>query len=173
MSNISNNAGYGITGAIEELSTKEITQSININLLTNIQVIRHAMPHLRKQRSGHIINIASIGGFAGALGWSIYSASKFAVIGYTKVLAQDVKELGIKVTVIASGGFRTSFLAEDSRTVPTILIEDYTEVHNNQQKVIQTHGKQIGDPEKAAKVMLDIVESPEPPVVLFIGYDAY
>jgi len=168
-----NNAGFGIAGAIEELSTDEIMRSIQINLLANIHVIRYAMPYLRKQRSGHIINISSIGGFTGALGWSMYSASKFAVIGYTETLAQDIKELGIKATVIAPGGFRTSFLAAESLTVSAGRIEDYTAVHANQQRYFDMHEKQIGDPEKAARVMFDLVADPEPPILLFIGSDAY
>ena len=170
---IVNNAGFGIAGAIEELSTDEITRSIQINLLANIHVIRYAMPYLRKQRSGHIINISSIGGFAGALGWSMYSASKFAVIGYTETLAQDIKELGIKATAIAPGGFRTSFLAAESLTVAVNQIEDYTAVHASHQRYFEMHEKQIGDPEKAARVLYELVADPEPPVVLFIGSDAY
>ena len=170
---IVNNAGFGIAGAIEELSTEEITRSIQINLLANIHVIRYAMPHLRKQRSGHIINISSIGGFTGALGWGMYSASKFAVIGYTETLAQDIKELGIKATVVAPGGFRTSFLTADALTVAANRIEDYTAVHASHQRYFDMDGKQLGDPQKAARVLYELVADPEPPVVLFIGSDAY
>lgn len=168
-----NNAGYGITGTIEELSMEEVKQNLEINLLATIRVIHYALPFLRKQHSGHIINISSIGGFAGALGWPIYTAAKFAVLGYTEVLAQDVKELGIKATVIAPGGFRTSFLSTENLLIAKNRIEDYTAVHKSQENYHETHGNQMGDPEKAAKVMLELVRNPNPPIVLFIGTDAY
>ncbi|WP_160717844.1 SDR family oxidoreductase [Chitinophaga solisilvae] len=170
---IVNNAGYGIGGAIEELSTKEITDSININLLATVQVIRYAMPYLRQQRSGHIINISSIAGLAGATGWSLYAASKAAVIGLTEVLAQDVQELGIKATVIAPGAFRTDFLTSGSLVIAANQIEEYQAVHASYRKYAEMDGQQAGDPLKAAQAMLQLVENPAPPVVLLLGADAY
>ena len=103
----------------------------------------------------------------------MYTASKFAVMGYTEVLANDVKELGIKATVIAPGGFRTNFLAAENLHIAANKIDAYTAVHQSQQKFRETHGKQKGDPEKAAKVIFDLVNNSEPPVVLFLGSDAY
>ncbi len=100
-----NNAGYGIGGAAEELSKAEIDESFAINIFAVLNVVRKAMPLLRAQRSGHIINVSSIAGFAGATGWSVYAAVKSAVIGFSEVLAQDVAALGIKVTVLAPGAF--------------------------------------------------------------------
>jgi NAD(P)-dependent dehydrogenase (short-subunit alcohol dehydrogenase family) len=170
---IVNNAGYGIGGSLEELSIKEMSDSVNVNLLATAWVIHYALPYLRAQRSGHIINISSIAGFSGTTGWSMYSASKFAVIGLTEGLAQDVQELGIKATVIAPGAFRTEFLTSDSLVIADQKIDDYRAVHANREKYNDMNGTQIGSPEKAAKLMVDLVNMPEPPVVLFIGSDAY
>ncbi|HEY0298501.1 MAG TPA: SDR family NAD(P)-dependent oxidoreductase [Arachidicoccus sp.] len=170
---IINNAGYGIFGAVEELSSDEILQSVDINLLAAVFVVKHSLPYLRAQHCGHIINISSIGGFAVGTGRAMYSASKYAVIGLSEALAQDVKELNIKVTAIAPGTFRTSFLAGDSLVVAQNKIEDYKTVHNSEQRYADMNGKQIGDPELAVKVIMDIAENPEPPAVLFIGSDAY
>jgi len=170
---IVNNAGYGVGGAIEELSTQEIYDSLNINLLATVHVTRFALPYLRSQRSGHIINISSIAGFSSTTGWSMYSASKYAVIGLTEGLAQDVKELGIWATVVAPGAFRTEFLTAGSLVIAGKRIADYTGVHANQERYQQMDRHQIGDPLKAAQVMVAITELPEPPVVLFLGSDAY
>lgn len=170
---IVNNAGYGIGGSLEELSIKEIGASVNVNLMATAWVIHYALPYLRQQHSGHIINISSIAGFAGTTGWSMYSASKFAVVGLTEGLAQDVQELGIKVTAIAPGAFRTDFLTSDSLMIAEKKIEEYKAVHANIEKYDDMNGKQIGSPEKAAQLMFDLVNMPEPPVVLFIGSDAH
>jgi len=170
---IVNNAGYGIGGAIEELNYKEIKDSFDINVMATALVIHHAMPYLRAQRSGHIINIASIAGVAGTTGWSAYSAAKAAVIGLTEGLAQDVKEFGIHATVIAPGAFRTDFLTRESLVLAAKKIEAYTGIHTNIQKYDAMNGNQAGDPAKAAKVMMDLADMDEPPVLLFLGKDAY
>lgn len=170
---IVNNAGYGIGGAIEELSTRELMDSFTINFLATTQVIKHAMPFLRTQRSGHIINISSIAGWAGTMGWAAYAASKAAVIALTEGLAQDVNELGIKATVICPGAFRTEFLTKESLIIAARNIEDYAGIHANHQKYHAMDQQQAGDPAKAARLMLELAEHPEPPTVLFIGSDAY
>src|ERR1700761_9503985 len=100
-----NNAGYGIGGSAEELSMDEIRANFEVNVFATISVVHSALPYLRKQRSGHIINISSIAGFSPTAGWSLYNASKFAVTGFTDALALDVAELGIRATVIMPGGF--------------------------------------------------------------------
>lgn len=168
-----NNAGYGIGGSLEELSIQEMQDSININLMATAWVTHYALPYLRKQKSGHIINISSIAGLAGTTGWSMYSASKAAVIGLTEGLAQDLKELGIKATVIAPGAFRTEFLSSGSLVIAQNKIDEYKAVHANIEKYDSMNGAQIGDPEKAAALMLELVNMPEPPIVLFIGSDAF
>ncbi len=168
-----NNAGYGIGGAIEELSEKEIMASFEVNVFGPIHVIKNVLPYMRKQRSGHIFNIASIAGFAPHMGWSVYAATKFSLMGLTEVLAQDVKHLGIKVTAVAPGGFRTHFNKADSLVLSANKIEGYSEIHSGHNQFVSTDGKQLGDPEKAAEVFINLAESPNPPVQLFLGSDAY
>ncbi|MDG0791327.1 SDR family NAD(P)-dependent oxidoreductase [Cohnella ginsengisoli] len=168
-----NNAGYGIGGAIEELSQKEIMANFEVNVFGPIHVIQSVLPYMRKKRSGHIFNIASIAGFAPHMGWSVYAATKFSLMGLTTVLAQDVKSLGIKVTAVAPGGFRTQFNKADSLVLAAHKMEDYSELHAGHNRFIATDGKQPGDPEKAAEVFIDLAESSNPPVQLFLGSDAY
>ncbi|MBW8687790.1 SDR family oxidoreductase [Chitinophaga rhizophila] len=170
---IVNNAGYGIGGSIEELTDRETRDAFDVNVFGTLNVIRKAMPQLRVQRSGHIINISSIAGIAPATGWSIYGAAKHAVIGLTEVLAEDVKEFGIKVTVVAPGAFRTSFLKEESLTLAKHPIPEYTAIRNSHDKYKSMDGTQIGDPEKAAAAMIAIVNEQKPPVYLLLGADAY
>lgn len=167
-----NNAGYGIGGALEELSASEIKQSFDINVFATINVIQQAMPYLRAQRSGHIINIASIAGFSPATGWGAYAAVKFAVMGLTQVLAEDVKEFGVKATVVAPGAFRTNFLTPESLVISKNKIDDYQNVHASHKRYDAMHGAQAGDPDKAADVFITLANSENPPVVLFLGQDA-
>ncbi|BBB90636.1 MAG TPA: SDR family oxidoreductase [Methylomusa anaerophila] len=168
-----NNAGYGIGGAVEELSDSEILSSFNVNVFGPIHVIQSVLPVMRKQKSGHIINISSIAGFAPHTGWSIYAATKYSIMGLSEVLADDVKSLGIKVTVVAPGGFRTQFNKKDSLVLAANKIDDYKDVHEACNRFVSFDGKQLGDPDKAADVFIELVESPNPPVRLFLGSDAY
>jgi NAD(P)-dependent dehydrogenase (short-subunit alcohol dehydrogenase family) len=168
-----NNAGYGIGGAIEELTDKETRQAFDVNVFATLNVIRYVMPYLRKQRSGHIINISSIAGIAPGTGWAIYGAAKYAVIGLSEVLAADVKSLGIKVTVVAPGAFRTSFLTPDSLTITNNPIADYEDVRASHAKYIKMDGEQAGDPEKAAESIIKIAGEANPPLYLLLGGDAY
>ncbi len=168
-----NNAGYGIGGSIEELTDAETRNSFDVNVFGTINVIRAVSPYLRTQRAGHIINIASIAGIAGATGWAIYSAAKAAVIALSEVSADDLKEFGVKVTVVAPGAFRTSFLTPDSLILATNPIAEYEEVRAIHQKYLKMDGQQIGDPEKAAAAMISLASMPNPPVHLLLGKDAF
>ena len=168
-----NNAGYGIGGTIEELAADEVAENFDVNVFATIRVIQKAMPYLRAQRSGHILNISSIAGFTGATGWAVYSAAKAAVIALSEVLAQDVSSLGIKVTAIAPGAFRTSFLSPESIAFSRNKIADYEDVRASHHRYMAMDGKQIGDPAKAAEVFIQLVESPNPPTLLFLGSDSY
>jgi len=168
-----NNAGYGIGGSPEEVTDTEVRLSFDVNVFGTMNVVRQALPYLRKQRSGHIINIASIAGIAPATGWSIYAATKYAVIGFSEVLAADVKEFGIKVTVVAPGAFRTSFLTQESLVISGNRIPEYTAVHETHKKYLQMDGAQAGDPEKAVAAMIRITTEPNPPLLLLLGSDAY
>ena len=168
-----NNAGYGIGGAIEELSKQDIMASFEVNVFGSIYVIQSVLPYMRAKRYGHIINISSIAGLAPHTGWSIYAATKSAIIGMSDALAQDVKSMGIKVTVVAPGGFRTEFNTAESLVVSDHKIADYLPLHEEIKKFKANHGKQLGDPEKAAEVFIKLVESENPPTFLFLGSDAY
>jgi NAD(P)-dependent dehydrogenase (short-subunit alcohol dehydrogenase family) len=168
-----NNAGYGIGGAIEELTDQETRMAFDVNVFATLNVIRFVMPYLRKQRSGHIINIASIAGIAPGTGWAVYGAAKYAVIGLSEVLAADVKSLGVKVTVVAPGAFRTSFLTPDSLTMTNNPIADYEDVRATHAKYLKMDGEQAGDPEKAAASIIGIAGEANPPLYLLLGGDAY
>ena len=168
-----NNAGYGIGGSIEELSDKECRDNFDVNVFGTLNIIRQVMPFLRAQRSGHIINIASIAGITARAGWAIYAASKFALVGLSEVLAEDVAAMGIHVTVVAPGAFRTSFLTKESLVMPAKPIEDYRQVRESHEKYLKMNGLQAGDPEKAAEAIIGIVAMPDPPLYLLLGSDAY
>lgn len=168
-----NNAGYGIGGTIEELTDKEIRDSFDINVFGTINVIRHVLPIMRKQGAGHIINISSIAGIAPTSGWSVYGAAKHAVIGLTEVLAADVKALGIKVTLIAPGSFRTNFNNPDSLVLSEKKVDAYAGIRSSLERFTEMSGSQVGDPEKAAEIMVKLAEMPEPPLYLLLGSDAY
>ena len=169
---IVNNAGYGIGGSIEELTDKEVRDSFDVNVFGTMNVVRNVMPYLREQQSGHIINIASIAGFAPATGWSVYAGSKFAVVGLSEVLAEDVKSFGVKVTVVLPGAFRTSFLTEESLVYASNPLAAYKDVAESHARYNKLNGTQIGDPEKAADVFISLTEMENPPVRLFMGSDA-
>lgn len=168
-----NNAGYGIGGSIEELSDRETRDCFEINVFGTLNVIRMVMPYMRAQMSGHIINISSIAGIAATSGWSVYAATKFSVIGLSDVLAQDVAEFGVKVTIVAPGAFRTSFLNADSINIARHTIRGYTAVHTAQQLLLEKDGKQDGDPDKGAAAIIDLANMENPPLYLLLGEDAY
>ena len=168
-----NNAGYGIGGAIEELTDAEVRRSFEVNVFAVISVIRQALPYMREQRAGHIINISSIAGFAASTGWGAYAATKAAVTGLSEVLAQDVAQLGIKVTVVAPGGFRTQFLSDDSLALSDNQIDAYAGIRTAHARFKTLDGQQAGDPELAADVFIQLAESANPLVTLFLGSDAY
>jgi NAD(P)-dependent dehydrogenase (short-subunit alcohol dehydrogenase family) len=169
-----NNAGYGLFGSLEELSDEEVRQNFDINVFGVLNVIRNVMPHMRKQKSGHIFNIASIGGFTGYFpGFGSYCGTKFAMHGFSESLAAEVKPFGITVSIVSPGYFRTEFL-DASLGVPRNEIEAYKSVRDAQQ-LHQQHinHKQPGDPAKAAKAMIEIAEQKEPALHVFLGKDAY
>ena len=172
---IVNNAGYGLAGALEELTDAESRQNFDVNVFGSLNVIRKAMPYLRKQGSGHIFNIASIGGFTGAFpGFGIYCATKFAVHGFSESLREEVKNFGVKVTVVSPGYFRTNFLSDSSLNVPSNQMQEYAEVRAVQAAHEQEiNGNQPGDPKKAAAAFISVANMENPPVHLFLGEDAY
>jgi len=168
-----NNAGYGMTGTVEDVTEEDIRRIFDVNVLTPIHVIKSVLPLMRAQRSGYIINIGSVAGFVGGPGWSVYSATKAAIAAFSEVLALDVKEFGIKVTVAEPSGFRTGFLTKDSLAYTDSRIEGYEAVKNTQERYLAADGKQPGDPEKAAEIFMELATSEYPPLHLYLGLDAY
>ena len=155
-----NNAGYGLLGAIEEASAAETTKLFGTNVFGLLGVIRAVLPHMRRQRSGHIINVSSVGGYAGFPGWGVYGATKFAVEGISEALAGEVAPLGIKVTVVEPGFFRTDFLDESSLARTAQHIEDYSEsVGNTRAHADDVNHGQRGDPRKLASAFIALVNA--------------
>jgi NAD(P)-dependent dehydrogenase (short-subunit alcohol dehydrogenase family) len=168
-----NNAGYGMAGTLEDATEQAIRNIINVNVVATINVVKSVLPILRSQRSGYIFNIGSVAGFVGAPGWSVYSATKAAVAAFSEVLALDVKEFGVKVTVVEPSGFRTGFLTKNSLEFTPTQIDGYEAVKRTQERYLAMNGQQPGDPERAAEIFMELAESPEPPLHLFLGKDAY
>ena len=168
-----NNAGYGLGGALEELSSAEIDENFQVNFFAVVRVVQQVLPFMRTQGSGHIINISSIAGFAPGMGWSMYCAAKFAVSGLSEALANDLKPLGIHVTNVMPGWFRTSFAKADSIAYNKNQIEDYAYLRESHSKMNSMDGAQLGDPDKIADALLTLVDHPNPAVDLFLGSDAF
>ena len=167
-----NNAGYGLIGSLEELSDKESRDNFEINVFGMLNVIRNVMPQLRKQRSGHIINISSIGGKATFPLGSLYHGTKFAVEGITEALHQELAPLGIHATVVEPGFFRTDFLDEQSLVKTALELSDYDETVGLMRKHAESaNHAQPGDPVKFAEAMLALVNAPKPPQRLALGSD--
>jgi NAD(P)-dependent dehydrogenase (short-subunit alcohol dehydrogenase family) len=169
-----NNAGYGLLGASEEASGEEVRKQYDTNVFGMLNVIRAVLPYMRKQRSGHIINISSLFAYlASAPGFGIYGSTKFAVEGISEGLALEVKQLGINVTAVAPGLFSTSFAAPDSYQSSKKIMEAYKDTVGKVRAFIgKLNGNQPGDPSKLARVIIRLAESEDPPLHLPIGKDA-
>jgi NAD(P)-dependent dehydrogenase (short-subunit alcohol dehydrogenase family) len=166
-----NNAGFGITGAAEAFTKEQITSQIDTNLYGPIYVTRAVLPQLRKQRSGHILQISSLGGRIGAPGLSIYQAAKFGLVGFSEAVSKEIGPLGIKLTIVEPGGFRTDWAGESMSFARPI--DDYASTVGARERLFKDpHFKFTGDPAKAAKVMIDVVDAPEPPLHLVLGSEA-
>jgi NAD(P)-dependent dehydrogenase (short-subunit alcohol dehydrogenase family) len=168
-----NNAGYGMTGTVEEISDEDIKRIFDVNVLAAINVTKTVLPVMRKQRSGYIINIGSVAGFVGAPGWAVYSATKAALAAFSEVLSLDVREFGIKVSVVEPSGFRTGFLTKNSLAYTESKIDGYQEVKATQQRYLAADGNQAGDPEMASAIFITLAEGDQPPLHLYLGQDAY
>ena len=170
-----NNAGYSQIGTLEELSEKEVEDNFKVNVFGSLNVIRNATQYLRKQKSGHIFNIASIGGYTGNFaGFGIYCSTKFAVAGFTEALAEEMKSFGVYTTLVYPGYFRTNFLSKGSIKTPNNPIEDYKTAREMEQAHLkEINGNQPNDPEKGAEVLITLSKQEHPPVHFFMGEDAY
>ena len=168
-----NNAGYGLLGAIEEASSHETEHVFAVNFHGPLAVITAVLPYLRGQRSGHIVNVSSIAGLAPMAGSGLYAAAKCALEGMSESLAQEVAPLGIKVTLVEPGAFRTDFLSSDSIRRSKDRIEDYDQTAGkNVDHLAAIAGKQAGDPAHAARAILAAVNAEQPPLHLVLGPDA-
>ncbi|HEY9044749.1 MAG TPA: oxidoreductase [Ohtaekwangia sp.] len=167
-----NNAGYGLLSAIEEATDAEVKQNYEVNVFGSLHVIRAVLPYMRKVRSGHIINVSSVGGLSAYVGWGLYGSTKFAIEGITEALAQELAPLGIFATVVAPGFFRTNFLDQSSLIRSGQVIDDYAAtVGAMREFATQVNRKQPGDPEKLAQAFVTLGKSKRPPVHLFLGND--
>jgi NAD(P)-dependent dehydrogenase (short-subunit alcohol dehydrogenase family) len=167
-----NNAGYSLVGSMEEISDHEFRRTMDVNLFGTVNVIRHTIGYLRKQQSGHMINIASNAGSAGFANAGSYNAAKFGVIGLSEALAQEVQPFGVSVTVVAPGQFRTHFMDEGSMVFAKKKIDVYG-TGEAEIKWRNFSGRQIGDPEKLAGILYDITGMQNPPLHLLLGPDTY
>lgn len=167
-----NNAGYSLVGSMEEMTDEEFRQTVDVNLFGTVNVIRNAMPYLRQQQSGHIINISSNAGYVGFANATSYNAAKFAVIGLSEALAQEVNTFGIKVTVVAPGQFRTNFMNKGSMQFAKNRIPVYG-LDKAEKMWTSYSGQQPGDPEKLVKILTEIVALDNPPLRLLLGTDTY
>ncbi|MFT3934891.1 MAG: SDR family NAD(P)-dependent oxidoreductase [Chitinophagaceae bacterium] len=166
-----NNAGFGITGAAEAFTDEQVLSQLQVNLYAPIEITRAVLPHMRKQGGGRILQISSIGGRVGNAGLTIYQAAKFGLQGFTEALNKEVAQLNIKITSVEPGGFRTEWAGSSMSFAKDV--EGY-ESTVGAVKTFLTSGKFIpmGDPAKAAKVMVELAVHPEPPVHLVLGTEA-
>jgi NAD(P)-dependent dehydrogenase (short-subunit alcohol dehydrogenase family) len=170
---IVNNAGYGLLGAVEEANDAEIARLFEVNVFGPFRLIRAALPRLRAQGSGHIINITSIAGRAPMAGSGAYAAAKAAMEGLSQSLAQEVDPLGITVTAVAPGAFRTDFLSAHSIRKSDAASTVYAETSGKVVAYLDSaDGRQIGDPARGAAAILAAVDAPKPPLHLLLGSDA-
>lgn len=167
-----NNAGFGLLGAVEEASAADVERVYATNVFGLLNVTRAVLPTMRAQRSGRILNISSIGGYRAGPGFGVYSSTKFAVEGLSESLHAELAPLGVHVTVVEPGYFRTDFLDATSLTVSGDEISDYAETAGRVRGVAAdlNHG-QPGDPDRLAQVLVDFADAANPPVRLPLGSD--
>lgn len=164
-----NNAGVGFVGAIEETSIKEVRAIFEANFFGTLKVTQTVLPHMRKAKKGHIIQISSHGGIKAFAGFGIYNASKFALEGFSEAMAQEIEPLGIKVSIIEPGPFRTNFAGKGLEEAIEV-IDDYAETAGAfRTKLKSVNGKQEGDPVKASNAIIDLVYSEHPTLRLPLG----
>ncbi|GAA2276195.1 SDR family NAD(P)-dependent oxidoreductase [Nonomuraea roseoviolacea subsp. roseoviolacea] len=168
-----NNAGYGLVGAVEEVSDQAARELFDVNVFGVLNTLRATLPALRAQRSGRVLNIGSVAGFATAPGTGLYGATKFAVEGLSEALHGELAPLGVRVVIVEPGGFRTDFLNGASLRVEPASIADYAAGAGATRAALAANdGRQPGDPAKAAAAIVDVAEVDEPPLRLQLGADA-
>lgn len=164
-----NNAGYGVAGAVEEVSETEYMPMFETNLFGLINVTKALLPQFRARRYGTIVNLSSIGGLIGTAGWGYYNATKFAVEGLSEALAAELAPLGVHVMVVEPGPFRTDFLGRSGQEAKE-RIADYQPTAGKTREYFHTQaGKQPGDPQRAVEAIVAAVSDPHPPRHLLLG----
>ena len=167
-----NNAGYGHEGIMEESPLSEMRQQFDVNVFGAVAMMKTVLPFMRERRRGHILNITSMGGHITMPGIAYYCGSKFALEGISEALGKEVKPFGIAVTAVAPGSFRTDWAGRSMTRTPR-SIADYDAIFNPIREAREDKsGKQLGDPRKAARAMLDAIAAEHPPAHLLLGSDA-
>lgn len=167
-----NNAGYCLTSPFEEASETQIRDQFDVNVFGLMNVTRAVLPHFRARNTGRFLNIASLSGIIGYPGMSLYTASKFAVTGFSDALAKETARFGIKVTVVAPSGFRTEF-AGGSMQFGDNALPDYADLRGMlRERLGKSNGAQPNDPAKGAAALLALADYPDPPVHFALGFDA-
>lgn len=168
-----NNAGYGLAGGVEEATEADFMPVFETNVFGLMRVTRALLPQFRKQRSGNIVNLSSIAGLIGSAGWGYYNASKFAVNGFSEALAAEMEPLGVFVTIVEPGPFRTDFLGRSGVEAATRIADYDDTVGKTRAYMAEQPGKQPGDPAKAVEAIMAVVEAAEPPKHLVLGKLAF
>lgn len=170
---IVNNAGYGLLGALEKASDADVERLFAVDVFAPFRIIRTALPYLRAQRRGHIINITSIAGRAPTTGSAVYAAAKYALEGLSSALALEIAPLGIKITAVAPGAFRTDFLSSHSIRKSDAEDAAYAATIGQSSAAFDSAaGRQLGNPALAAQVIISLVRADNPPLHLLLGSDA-
>jgi len=164
-----NNAGYGYLTAIEEADEQGYRAQFETNMFGLIAMTKAVLPAMRERGSGHIINVASVGGFIGNPGSGFYAATKFGVVGFSESLSKEVGPLGVKVTVIEPGPFRTDWAGRSLQTSAHPIAAYEQTVHARLKQLVAVNGRQVGDPKRAAEAIITVVDSAEPPLNLVLG----
>jgi NAD(P)-dependent dehydrogenase (short-subunit alcohol dehydrogenase family) len=166
-----NNAGYGYLTSVEEGTEEGYRDQFEANVFGLIAMTKAVLPAMRERGSGHIVNIASVGGLLGNPGSAYYAASKFAVVGFSEGLSKEVAALGIKVTVIEPGPFRTDWAGRSRQSSPRTIAAYAEYAHSRLDQLTRISGHQPGDPARAADAIIAAVDSPKPPLNLILGAD--
>jgi NAD(P)-dependent dehydrogenase (short-subunit alcohol dehydrogenase family) len=170
---LANIAGRGSVGAVEEFAPEQLREQLEVNFLAPAELTRTVLPYMRAQGHGHVMNLTSIGGLMSVAGFGAYCASKFALEAWSEALSYEVASLGIRVTLVEPGNFRTEF-AGDANMRPKQPLEPYRSIIAPiQNGIYGRSGSQPGDPAKAAELMLAVVDSDSPPLRLLLGADAF
>jgi NAD(P)-dependent dehydrogenase (short-subunit alcohol dehydrogenase family) len=168
-----NNAGYGFLAAVEETSAADVRAMFEVQVFGVWHVLRAVLPVLRAQGSGHVVNVSSILGLTALPGWGLYCAAKFALEGLTESLTEEVADLGIRVTAVEPGYFRTDFLTTDSLALPAATTDAYPAIRETTANHLALQGGQLGDPVKGAAAVIGLVESGDGPRHQLLGSDAH